>query len=62
MAVVRNALEIAGLTVSVLLIVIGGGLTGDPVVLMMLATGLSLSLTLAALAASWRKPGRAPIG
>lgn len=62
MAVVRNVLEIAGPTVSVLLIVIGGGLTSDPVVLMMLAAGLSLSLTLAALAANWRKPGRAPIG
>lgn len=62
MAAARAALEIVGLALSVLLIVIGGGLTNDPFVLMMWAAGLSLSLTLATLTASWRRPGRAPIG
>lgn len=61
MAVVRTALEILGLTVSLLLIAIGGGLTSDPFVLMMSGVGLSLSLTLAALAMAWRQPRRAPV-
>ena len=58
MTVVRSALEIAGLVVSLLLVVVGGGLTSDPVILMMTAVGLSLSLMLAALLAKWWKPRR----
>jgi hypothetical protein len=60
MTVLRSALEIAGVVVSCLLVVVGGGLTGDPVVLMMIAAGLSLSLMLAALAARWWKSGHVP--
>jgi hypothetical protein len=58
--VVRSALEIAGVVVSLLLIVVGGGLTSDPRVLMMTAAGLSLSLMLAALLERWFKPVRVP--
>jgi hypothetical protein len=56
--VVRSALEIAGIVVSSLLVVVGGGLTSDPVILMMTAVGISLSLMLAALLAKWWRPGR----
>lgn len=62
MTVLRSALEIAGIVVSCLLVVVGGGLTGDPVVLMMIATGMSLSLMFAALAERWWKSGRVPTG
>jgi hypothetical protein len=55
--VVRGALEITGVVISLLLIVIGGGLTSDPVVVMMTAVGLSLTLMLAALVATWWKLG-----
>jgi hypothetical protein len=55
--VARSALEIAGVVTSLLLIVIGGGLTSDPVVVMMTAVGLSLTLMLAALVAKWWKLG-----
>jgi hypothetical protein len=60
--VVRSALEIAGLTLSCLSIVVGGGLTRDPMVLMTTAAGLFLSLMLAALVARWRRPARVPAG
>lgn len=58
MTVVRSVLEIAGVVVSLLLVVVGGGLTSDPVTLMMTAVGISLSLTLAVLLANWWKPRR----
>jgi hypothetical protein len=58
--VVRSAFEIASVVLSLLLIVVGGGLTSDPIVLTMTAAGLSLSLMIAALLARWWKPGRVP--
>jgi hypothetical protein len=58
--VVRSALEIAGVVLSLLLIAVGGGITSDPVVLMITAAGLSLSLVLAALLERWLKPARVP--
>jgi hypothetical protein len=58
--VVRSALEIAVVVISLLLIAVGGGLTSDPIVLVMTAAGLSLSLMLAALLQSWWKPARVP--
>lgn len=58
MNVVRSVLEIAGVVVSLLLVVVGGGLTSDPVTLMMTAVGISLSLMLAVLLAKWWKPRR----
>jgi hypothetical protein len=58
--VVRSALEIAGVVISLLLIAVGGRLTSDPVVLTITAVALSLSLTLAALLARWWKPVRVP--
>lgn len=54
--VVRSALEIAGLVISLLLIAVGGGLASDPVVLIVAAAGLSLSLMLAAFLERWWKP------
>lgn len=56
MSVVRSAVEIAGVVISLLLIAVGGGLTSDPVVLMVTAAGLSLSLMFAALLERWWKP------
>ena len=58
--VFRSALEIAGVVVSLLLIAVGGGLTSDPIILMLTAAGLSLSLMLVALLERWRKPARVP--
>jgi hypothetical protein len=58
--VLRSALEIAGVVISLLLIVVGGGLTSDPAVLTMTAVGLSLSLMLAAFLERWWKPARVP--
>lgn len=60
MTVVRSVLEIAGVVISLLLIAVGGGLTSDPVVLMVTAAGLSLSLMLAALLERWWKPRPVP--
>jgi hypothetical protein len=56
--VIRNVFEIGGVVISLLLIVVGGGLTTDPVVLTMTATGISLSLMVAAFVGRWRKPAR----
>jgi hypothetical protein len=58
--VLRSALEIAAGVNSLLLIAVGGGHTSDPVVLMMTAAGLSLSLMLAAFVERWWKPARVP--
>ena len=60
MTVVRSAIEIAGVVISLLLIVVGGGLTSDPRVLMMTAAGLSVSLMFAALLERWWKPRPVP--
>jgi hypothetical protein len=58
--IVRSALEMAGLVISLLLIAVGGGLTSDPVVVITTALGLSLSLMLIAMVARWRKPRQSP--